>query len=402
VCSSPQSFEQIRCLQLDAWMRFTSHARLLYPTFPEQSMEGKIAPVTLVKTCPKGGKVKGGLQRLRCPKGERRPCRTRVRADAGCTPYIPRRLGQDISAVWVELAAAFVSGECARKRLFQAFADYREVYDDRLFVNLVYGLSGPPLPAQELDRVFSLALFVDTGQAAWDELGGYAYAPEQVQRRMEKQGFHLWDESGQRSGFTDFSNVYMGSGSFYCNKIAGDVIAIYGRMLLQALFYRASLRWYEQRITKVTEALIKEHDRGESAKALRRDFVRFTNQCWFRDLTDQMQGREIFRLQQEALELKREYDLVKDEMERTDEFLQARYEMRMLRKTDRVIMAGAVLALLGLWLTGLPLLKDGMAGWLMDNPIQSLLGLPGFLVLVAGVLLLLWVGIVKLYHWSRE
>ncbi len=241
-------------------------------------------------------------------------------------------------------------------------------------------------------------------------IGGYAYSRQEMTQRLEKQGLHLWDELGQRSGYTDFSNVYMGSGGFYCGKIAGDVSFIYGRMLLQALFYRASLRWYGQRITEVTEKLIdKEQSGGEEAKELRRDFIEFTNQCWFHDLTAQMQGREIFRLQQEALELEREYAFIKDEMERTDEFLQARYETRMLKKTDRLTMAGAVLAFVGLWLTALPLIKNdemaaldwpfsgllrfvlpaswyfALAGWVQEHVVELFVGLPGLLILGLGL-----------------
>jgi hypothetical protein len=60
----------------------------------------------------------------------------------------------------------------------------------------------------------------------------------------------------------------------------------------------------------------------KNIQELRKDFIRFTNVYWFHDVTAQTQGQEIFKLQQQALELQREYEFIKEEMVRLDEYLQ--------------------------------------------------------------------------------
>jgi uncharacterized membrane protein len=55
-------------------------------------------------------------------------------------------------------------------------------------------------------------------------------------------------------------------------------------------------------------------------RALRKKFILFTNNYWFREVSNQTQGIEVFELQTKNLGLEKEYTLIKDEMERADEY----------------------------------------------------------------------------------
>lgn len=189
---------------------------------------------------------------------------------------------------------------------------------------------------------------------------GYAYTPQVILEKTSTNAFSLWEGMGGYYSLTSFSNSYLYNCWLFRNHIAPDHIPhIYDRMLIQALFYQASLRHYDQQICTETKKLLKDDDIkaiGEQRKA----FVAFTNQYWFHQLTTQMQGKEIFSLQQKALGLSSHYAILKDELERTDEYLQTRREIKMAEITDKITKYGLLLALLALYYAILPIINDAV------------------------------------------
>jgi hypothetical protein len=141
---------------------------------------------------------------------------------------------------------------------------------------------------------------------------------------------------GNYSGYCGYANAYMGFGGFFNNVIApSHVPYIYGRMLILALFYQMALRHYNRRINHATKQL---SDDGETTEfqRLRREFIRFTNSYWFREVSCQVQGIEIFDLQTKALGLDAEYALLKDEMERADEYSGALRSEKLNKRSEEL------------------------------------------------------------------
>lgn len=60
--------------------------------------------------------------------------------------------------------------------------------------------------------------------------------------------------------------------------------------------------------------------------------MRFTNDHWFHEVTSQTQGAEIFRLQTRALGLEEKYALIKDELERSDDFIAQRHDQGLAKQ----------------------------------------------------------------------
>lgn len=321
-------------LQLESWLHFTRLARLIYPTFPQQNDENKIAPISLITHYNKENE-------------------TRVTAfDTLQKVAILEKPGEDISPVICELLKAFAEEPADIK----AFLDgYQNIYDDRMFVSVAYGLAGKQLPQEQLEKLFYLTLYVDRHEDAWME--GYAYTPETLGKLARSRRFDFWNWAGGYYGYTEFSNVYLSRGYEFRSFIAPEhVPQIYDRMLIQALFYQASLRYYDNLISQ--ESSHGDDNRGlESIRTLREQFIRFTNGYWFHHLTDQIQGREIFRLQQAGLGLKEHYDIIKDELERTDEYLQTKHEIRISEFTRHFTIGGLVVAFLALYYAAVPLLS---------------------------------------------
>lgn len=335
------SWKKVQSLQLNAWLRFTRLARLLYPAYPEQLAEDKIASLCLTRPPP--------LEDVPFPV---------ERVDTARA--IPRNAGQALSLVVQELLAAFF-GSSMRHPTHQKLENYRDLYDDRMFVNVSYGPAGQPPDIETNQRLFATALFVDCRQDTYSKFDDYPYDPAWLKPRLEEKALSLWRGRGQLYGFTDLSNVYLGYRDFYCNTIAPvHVHFIYERMLIQALFYQASLRHYARRITEATGQLTGDRSSKHqgAAQALREEFIRFTNQYWFHDITPQLQGREIFRRQQAALELERDYSFIKDEMERTYEFTEALFHHRLQQLGGYIAGLGVIIGVAALWPVWLTFLKD--------------------------------------------
>jgi len=123
----------------------------------------------------------------------------------------------------------------------------------------------------------------------------------------------------------------------------------------------------------------------------------------------------VFKLQQQALDLKREYDFIKDEMERMDEFLQGKYQQMMSEQSwwlNGILFGFTVIALFftltQLWtstditavikplFTALPFVfPAGIVAW-----IKLLLAMVSLLVIpvLLSFMLLFW-GVKKVVCW---
>ena len=302
------SAEDEQALQLSYWLRFTKLARILFPSFTEQTDEGKIAKIKL--TTPMGEFVAH-----------------KESNDLAIEAFDEKFSGHNVAG---EHPIAFLMqcffGQQAKPVYFKT--GYHQFYDDRMFVNVAYGYHGAVFPEPLSEQLFALALYVDQPSDTFPAFKGYAYDSGFTAALMAQQRSTRWQANGLNYGFTQYSNAYVGQDWFFCNITAPKIIPhIYGRMLLLTLFYQASLRHYNHRLTEQTRLLVKENKNNRNIRLkaiqnLRKDFISFTNVYWFHDVTAQTQGQEIFRLQQQALELQREYAFIKEEMARLDEYLQ--------------------------------------------------------------------------------
>ncbi len=319
--------------ELENWLHFSRLARTVYPSFKEQVDENKIAPLRLLSN------ITGDLLANAFTEHE---------------VEIPQKSGEYISPVLRFLLKQFAT---MPKRVEAVMDDYRSLYDDRMFTSIAYSIAGEQLPKEDLQRIFKLAATVDRVTDAW-VADGYAYSPEAIEQWMVGKSLDLWNEVGGYFAFTEFSNVYLSRGDFFKDTIAPDHIPYeYDRMLVQALFYQASLRLYDAGISRETSEIL-DLALYTDIRNKRADFIRFTNQYWFHRLTEQMQGRLIFDLQKKHLGLQVHYDVIKDELERTDEYLQTEQEVRLANLSDKLTKGGLVVALIALYYAILPVWKD--------------------------------------------
>jgi len=378
-------------LQLEAWLRFTRLARLLYPSFAEQNQENKIAPLHLYQDEKKIATAFNQTTRKLC---------------------IPHQPGEKLSPVVRKLLSFFFTEEIHNK-----LNNNTSFYDDRLYVSVAYGLTEKKLPAKQLKRIFSLALYVDRHSDTWGELDDHVYTPDIIKPKVAQHSMQLWEGLGGHFGYTGYSNAALYSGEFFRDIIAPiHIPALYNRMLVQALFYQASLRYYDKEICNETDEILKENTLSK-IRQQRKEFIRFTNQYWFHNLTEQLQGKEIFRLQQEALELQAHYDIIKDELERTDEYLHTEHEIRVSEISTLFTRWGLVIAFVALYYAALPMIFDyskemqGVSLWKLleyqmvslnvPQGAQSLLGAGLILLGIPCIITITVLGIKKMRGWIK-
>lgn len=322
-CDDSQ-WQVIERLQLGLWLRFTKAARILFASFVEQRDELKIDEVVL----------KGLAENKKKLVAE--SCQLKIEPIAKTLENHP-----------IAFLLECFFGNSENPRYFDK--TFHHFYDDRLFVNAAYGYAGGQLAGDVADRVFSLALYVDAPSDGYSKFGGYAYDPEFVRGLMAKNSSGRWRGLGTYAGFTNYANVHFGGGGFFCKVIAPThVPLIYGRMLLIALFYQASLRYYRDRLMLLTSEQA-DAISSENVQTLRKEFMLFTNAYWFRELTSQIQGREVFTLQQQALELQRDYEFIKEEMERLDAYMQGQLNNELNESSHKLNRVVCLFTLISLW-----------------------------------------------------
>ena len=344
---SQTQFQAAQYQQTEVWLRYTSTARRLYPTFVEQKAEGKIDHINLVTQSgqpvidPTGQSVRNGRKDISAKSVD-----LSQHIGNSIAPYVPYLLAQFFDYApqkrWTKHIEK-LSPACGYTRLHRSLQqrlNYTE--DDRAFVSAHYTVCGPQprcaIERANQQRLFSYMLYVDSS-STFTTTDGYNYDPEFTKALLKKDQYCRWNATGTYYGYTDYSNISMGYSSYFSINIArNNIPKIYNRMLLTALFYRLSLGHYNRRITYATNIFrqyrfdIKSwlskinHFQLPSNpfSELRHDYIEFTNKYWFTELTEQAQGQEIFAHQMRALRVSKAYQEIKEEMQWAQDYITAR------------------------------------------------------------------------------
>ena len=327
-------------LQLEAWLRFSRLSRQLYPTFGEQISESKIARLIIRD---ENHKVIA-----------KNP--TKYSTNTKENPLLPVKTDELLAPTLVHIGSLFF-GESFTNSLHSI-----RLYDDRMFISVAYGLSGPEHDPATLACIKSLVALTDRFE---DILGpqkesglGYAYDPATTKALIDSTELCLWNHIGGHYFFNDMVNAYVSNGSFFRTVIADKHVPyIYDRMLVQALLYQASLRHYDYQLTLLTKQTLSDGAKNQPAlEQHQQEFIQFTNQYWFKELTNQMQGKEIFRLQQQGLSLQPYYRQIETELTRTHDY-------RLAVNSENISSRSNRLAVWGIWFALAALLPTYITFW---------------------------------------
>ncbi len=172
--------------------------------------------------------------------------------------------------------------------------------------------------------LFSRILFVDT--YAYTYFGDEKFMNDLIKKRF----YDRWQSEGTLYGFCRYADATVKFGR-KSEFIEDNFKSVYYLMSIIALYYRCALIDFAARSSEVTTELVKsgKWTKNKSAQKLREDFLKFSNVWYFRELTNQDQGIEMFDMHRRAYELDELYHQVKEEIEKLDEHIRMEQAKRL-------------------------------------------------------------------------
>ncbi|ADK85054.1 hypothetical protein Deba_1686 [Desulfarculus baarsii DSM 2075] len=150
---------------------------------------------------------------------------------------------------------------------------------------------------------------------------GHFYEPRVAMEELGRGLYERFRANGSLFACTPHSLVFLGFGWFPTDIIHKRHMAtMYRRMFLVAMFYQSILHALALSLNEAGRGNgvgpIREHE----FKDLRARIIYFTNHLWFRRLSSQVQGVELFDLLSARAGLDQQYQEIADEIERAESF----------------------------------------------------------------------------------
>ncbi|SEQ59758.1 hypothetical protein [Neolewinella agarilytica] len=240
--------------------------------------------------------------------------------------------------------------------------DIYPVLDDRMFVLSWYGNDGlarriargePGREEYRLDDWWYRYIFVDAKYRSVQD-------PADQEATTIPATYARWRNYSTLYGVTEYSMVLLTKSlptlrSGYSAYLVTHLQTIYYRLAELVLVQRASIQRFSDDITHISKLDGADPAQAEKASLLNRRYIRFVNQIYFREVTPQQQGIELYDLLQQQARISNQVTALQDEIERlqnyvrqeTDRQLLAAEKKRMQREEESEKRRSDILAVLG-------------------------------------------------------
>lgn len=243
--------------------------------------------------------------------------------------------------------------------------EYEPVLDERMIVYSYIALDPKSVPpdwsgSEEHLQFVSRAVFVEP----WAR--GYRYEPNFIKDLLKKQIYTRWAHQGTYYGFSSYSSLTIAFGEFDCDDHQlreGFLVhrmfdSRYFLMTLIALFYRATLLDFAERVALVSRRLHRDFEDERLSEEtirltnnLRSEFLNFSNYWHFDELANKDEESEHFTMQCQALRIFPMLQGTEQEIERMHTVLSQYYQSRSNQAVNRLAMLSMILGA-GAVLTG--------------------------------------------------
>jgi hypothetical protein len=176
------------------------------------------------------------------------------------------------------------------------------VIDDRMLVNCWYGNDNLSNEIKTADRdgevpflysdLWYKHLFVDNGNDATCQ-------NEDMKKHLLKESTYCrWQKYGTLYGLSRYSLVALTDTQWFAkNVLAVHMRTIYSRMFELVILQRASMLRFSGEVTKVSALKGNDNKKlSERIASLYKEYIRFINQIYFRSVTTQDQGIEMYEM----------------------------------------------------------------------------------------------------------
>ncbi len=235
--------------------------------------------------------------------------------------------------------------------------EYEPVLDERMIVYTYLALDPRGLPdgwrnSTAHEQFVSRVLYVDRWAA------GFRYDPEFIRQQMDRHLYRRWAHEGTYYGFTSYSNITVTFGEFDCGDHELREGFLVHRMfdsrhyvmLLIALFYRATLLEFAERVALVSRRLYLDLEDNrlssesvEFANRLRSDFLTFYNYWHFDEVANKDEESEHFIKQCDAFNVFPLLENTDHEVVRLSSTLSEYYQARSGEAVNRLAMISMIL-----------------------------------------------------------
>lgn len=221
------------------------------------------------------------------------------------------------------------------------------VIDDRMFVMSLYkndDMSGLSLsaadaycnPSSPFSEFWYKYLFVDTG---WPTCQN-----DEMRRDLLRAHTYLrWQDWNSFYGVSRYSFVYL-TNSGVLSYLVDYFMTTYARMMEIALVQRASVLCFSNEVTTLTKRGDWTLEKlSEHVDSLNEEYIRFINRMYFKELTSQDQGVELYGMIRQNLDIDSYVEELKDEIEKLHDTISFKVERSRNEKAETLNFMAAIL-----------------------------------------------------------
>jgi hypothetical protein len=176
--------------------------------------------------------------------------------------------------------------------------------------------------------------------------GGYCTCQNDKMKReiLEKHTYSRWQKEGSLYGISRYSMVFLSEGDGSKDDVYFRIFrTMYARMVELSLIQRASILKFSDEVANLSE--LKEARTSEQADKISdfyREYIRFVNQIYFREITAQEQGIEMYDMIQEKMKIEEQVKDLDNEIGELHHYATLLENNEQNRRMTMITILGAI------------------------------------------------------------
>lgn len=162
---------------------------------------------------------------------------------------------------------------------------------------------------------------------------------------IESHTYHRHVESGTLFGISRYSFVMLTSAGWFSeNVLLPHIQTMYFQLVMLALVQRASIVRFGEEVThesSLGRELLEEQT--EAVEALHKKYIQFVNKLYFREVSAQEQGIELYNLLLEKMDIDRNVKDLNQEIDELHQWVNTRQEREQTRQATNLTKVATVL-----------------------------------------------------------
>ncbi|WP_243175926.1 hypothetical protein [Clostridium sporogenes] len=222
----------------------------------------------------------------------------------------------------------------------------KPVIDDRMFVICYYSDNTCSRVLTNFNKDEYLKndfwyqfLFVDNGGATCKD-------EKMTKELLSKSTYTRWKDYGTLFGISRYSFVLIcNEGKPFKDILFNHTNTIYYEMILLALVQRASILRFSDETSRI--ASVESKNIYEQIKKLQEYYIRFVNTIYFREVTAQEQGIELYDKLTEFMRIEREVKRLDEEIDEIQRYVTLEANDRTNKLIERLTYMGIIISVIG-------------------------------------------------------